>query len=298
MRLGLGTYACAWAIGVPGYPPRRPMSASEFLARAAELGLSLVQIADNLPLDRLQAGDLRSLLERAGGLGIGVEVGTRGIRHDHLMRYLDLAVMFGSPILRVVVDTADHRPAPDEVVEMLASAAAEFERAGVVLAVENHDRFPAATLAHIIESVGSTHVGICLDTVNSFGALEAPETVVRSLGRHVVNLHVKDFRIRRASHMMGFVVEGCPAGEGQLDIPWLLGVLSEMGRDPNAILELWPPPEGSLEETIQKEEAWAAASVRHLTLAPTFRNDLTGQGGSWPASAIRGRAWRADGCRK
>ncbi len=264
MRLGLGTYACAWAIGVPGYEPQCPMTPSDFLARAAGLGLCLVQIADNMPLDRLQTADLKSLLEQARGLRIDVEVGTRGIRHDHLRKYLDLALMFGSPILRIVIDTGDHYPSPEEVVGTLDSIAPEFERAGVILAVENHDRFPAATLANIIESIGSSHVGICLDTVNSFGALEAPDAVLRSLGRHVVNLHVKDFQIRRAPHMMGFAVEGCPAGEGRLDIPWLLGALSETGRNPNAILELWPPPEPFLEDTIRKEEAWGVASIRYL----------------------------------
>ncbi len=264
MRLGLGTYACTWAIGVPGHPPDRPMTPFDFLDRAAQLGLNLVQIADNMPLDQLHEPDLESLFGRSKRLGIDVEVGTRGIGHGHLMKYLDFALVFGSPILRVVMDTQDHRPSPDEVVRTLIPVIPEFERAGVVLAIENHDRFTAATLARIIKGVGSTHVGICLDTVNSFGALECPSTVVQSLGRHVVNLHLKDFQIRRASHMMGFTVEGCPAGEGRLDIPWLLGTLSELQRDPNAILELWPPPEPLLEDTIRKEKAWAEASVHYL----------------------------------
>ncbi len=69
--------------------------------------------------------------------------------------------------------------------------------------------------------------------------------------------------------MMGFTIEGCPAGEGQLDIPWLLGMLSGLGRCPNAILELWPPPEASLEETINKEKVWAEKSIKFLsTLIP------------------------------
>ncbi len=264
MRLGLGTYACTWAIGVPGYPPDRPMTPVDFLDRAARLGLRLVQIADNMPVDQLRAADLELLVEHSRRLRIAVEVGTRGIGHDHLRKYLDFAIMFGSPILRVVIDTQDHRPSSEEVVKTLASVIPEFERAGVVLAVENHDRFPTPTLAKIIERIGSSHLGICLDTVNSFGALEGPDAVVRTLGRHVVNLHVKDFRIRRASHMMGFMIEGCPAGEGRLDIPWLLGILSKLGRDPNPILELWPPPEPLLENTIRKEEAWAEASIRYL----------------------------------
>ncbi len=107
-------------------------------------------------------------------------------------------------------------------------------------------------------------VGICLDTVNSFGALEGPQVVVDTLGPLTVNLHVKDFTIFRASHMMGFTVEGRPAGQGKLDIPWLLGELKRHGRECNAILELWTPPESSLDETIRKEQQWAEESVTYL----------------------------------
>jgi sugar phosphate isomerase/epimerase len=265
MRLGLGTYACAWVIGVPGHLPARPMTAVGFLERAAELGLHLVQIADNMPLDRMPPEELQAVERKSRDLGIDIELGTRGIAHDHLRRYLGLASRFKSPILRTVVDTADHRPSASEVARTLSAIMPEFERTGVVLAIENHDRFCADTLAGIVEGVGSTHLGVCLDTANSFGALEGPRAVLQSLDRHVVNLHVKDFRIRRASHMMGFTIEGCPAGEGQLDIPWLLGMLSGLGRCPSAILELWPPPEASLEETINKEKVWAEKSIKFLS---------------------------------
>ena len=80
-----------------------------------------------------------------------------------------------------------------------------------------------ALLADIVTSIDSPNVGICLDTVNSFGSLEGPAVVVEALGPYVVNLHVKDFSIRRHDHNMGFTLTGTPAGQGQLDLPWLLG---------------------------------------------------------------------------
>ncbi|MCK4374664.1 MAG: hypothetical protein KAX19_05015, partial [Candidatus Brocadiae bacterium] len=55
-----------------------------------------------------------------------------------------------------------------------------------------------------------------------------------------------------------------PAGQGQLDIPWLLVALRDQGRDPSAILELWTPPEEKLSATIAKEAEWAATSVECL----------------------------------
>ena len=34
--------------------------------------------------------------------------------------------------------------------------------------------------------------------------------------------------------------------------------------NPNAILELWPPPEAKLSETIRKEDVWVDESVAYL----------------------------------
>jgi 3-oxoisoapionate decarboxylase len=269
MRLGISSYTYTWAIGVAGHEPESPMNAIRLLRAAAELGVSVVQVADNLPLDRLGAPELEEFRAEARSLGIDVEVGTRGISAAHLRAYLDLARRLDSRVLRIVIDTAACRPTEDEVVSTLAPQLPEFERNGIVLAIENHDRFRAREFARIVERLGASIVGICLDTVNSFGALEGPEVVVETLGPYVLNLHVKDFTIHRASHMMGFSIEGRPAGEGRLDVPWLLDRLARLGRDPNAVLEVWTPPAGDLRATIEREAEWARRSVRYLrTLIP------------------------------
>jgi len=72
------------------------------------------------------------------------------------------------------------------------------------------------------------------------------------------------YLIRRADHKMGFAVEGRPAGGGRLDVPWLLERLRAMGRDPNAILELWVSPEEDVERTVAKELRWAEQSLAYL----------------------------------
>jgi len=181
-----------------------------------------------------------------------------------LRTYLALAEHFGSSIVRVVVDTADHQPTEAEIVASMRAVMPAYERAGVCLAIENHDRFRARTLTRLLEQIDSPSVGICLDTVNSFGALEGAEAVLAELGPWVVNLHIKDFTIDRPDHKMGFTVEGRPAGQGRLDVPWLLQTLRGLGRDPNAILELWTPPQEDLAATVALEDHWAAASVEYL----------------------------------
>ena len=265
MRLGIGSYAYAWAIGVPGHAsPSSPMDAFGLLERAAELGVHLVEICDNLPLGVLSPAERDALWARANELKIQITVGTRGIDREHLRRYVDLASFFASPILRIVIDTETHQPTIADTIVACQTLVPQLEKAGVCLAIENHDRFKADTFAEIVSRIDSERVGICLDTVNSFGALEGPERVVSTLAPWVVDLHIKDFAIYRAPHKMGFVIEGRPAGQGQLDVPWLLEALHDHGRDPDAVLESWPAPERRPENTVRKEDDWAREGIAYL----------------------------------
>jgi 3-oxoisoapionate decarboxylase len=265
MRLGISSYTFNWWAGVPGYPrPAEPLTAERLLQKAAELGVAVVQIADNLPLDKLNAEEIQALAGLAEELEIRIEVGTAGVRPERLRTYLELAVRLRSPIVRIVIDTAESEPTPDEVIEMLHQVLLEYSRAGVWLAIENHDRFHAATLMQIIERCRGHQVGICLDTANSIGCGEDVATSLRTLGPWVVNLHIKDYCAPRLPHKKGFLIEGCPAGQGILDIPRLLSDVARFGRDPNAILELWPAPEATIEKSIAKELDWTQQSLHYL----------------------------------
>jgi sugar phosphate isomerase/epimerase len=235
--------------------------------------VGVVQFGDNMPLDGLPADELTGLKGAAARAGLQVEVGMRGFDPDLVGRYVRIAANLGSPILRLVTDTADHQPSADEIVSALRGMASRLEAAHVVLAIENHDRFPSAQLREIVERVGSPRVGICLDTVNSLVALEDPYTVVRTLADLTVNLHIKDVRARRDATGPGVVIQGAPAGEGQVDIPWVIECVRTAGRDPNAILEQWVPPAEDvamdMAATLAREATWAEQSVAYLrTLIP------------------------------
>lgn len=274
MRLGISSYTFVWAVGVPGYPtPPKPLTAFGMLDRAAKLGVRVVQIADNLPLDRLSENQLNCLSQQARRLQISVEVGTRGIEREHLLKYLKLARRFRSPILRTVIDqerlvssptSVSEQPSVDAIVQTLADVAPEFEHSDVKLAIENHDRFKASTLSDMLERVGSDHVGICFDTANSIGCVEGPELVLQTLGARIVNLHIKDFCVYRPPHNKGFIVEGRPAGQGHLHIPSLLSQVQQLGIAANAILELWPPPQETVETSVELENQWADESIQFL----------------------------------
>ncbi|MDQ2901762.1 MAG: sugar phosphate isomerase/epimerase [Acidobacteriota bacterium] len=253
MRIGIGSWTYPWSIGVPGYPqPDLPLAASGLIGRARELGVGVVQIADNLPL---RLGDLEGLSIE----GIEIEVGTRGTEEANLLEYLEIARVLGARLLRTMIDT-NLNTAKAQIRKVLPA----FERAGVAIAIENYERHATRDLAAFVLGYGSPFLGVCLDTVNSLGALETPEQAVERLAPHVLSLHVKDFDIERVPSKMGFHVVGRPAGSGRLDVPWILSRLTERGRSPNLIVELWTPWAETLDRTIAIERDWARRSVEYL----------------------------------
>src|SRR5205085_1576518 len=129
------------------------------LEASRRLGVKVVQVGPNLPLDKLDAGELDAFCARARDWDIELELGTRGLEFDHLQRQIALAKRIGATLLRTL-----------------------------------------------------------------------PEL----------------------------------AGQGQLDIPWLLEICRGSRYDYNVILELWPPEQKTLQQTIDLEQAWADESVKFM----------------------------------
>ncbi len=268
MKLGIGSYTFAWSIGVPAYgAPASPLTAFDLVRIAAENGLSLVQLADNVPLHRWPTAELGRLKREAAAAGVSLEVGTRGTEPALLRDYLAIARELGSPFVRTLATTPDL----DLARAQLSEALPEYEAAGIAIALENHGLHTTKQLTRLFDDVASPMLGCCLDTVNSFSALDAPAQVIADLTPYLVNLHIKDFDITRVDHQMGFVVLGTPAGSGKLDIPALLETVRASGRRPNAILELWPPYRGTVEETVALEREWFRVSMDYLKGLPDFR---------------------------
>lgn len=262
MKAGISSYSYTWAIGVPGREPERPLTVFDLIDLAIELNVNVLQIADNLPLEKFSVQELKEFKYFADQAGISIEVGAREMTPERLRRFIGIARQLGSPILRFVIDGADFEPELTEIHGIIQQIVPELEDAGIILAIENHDRLLSREFVQIVEKSGSKNVGICLDTVNSMGAGEGLETVISQLAPLAVNLHVKEFSIRRVSHKMGFVIEGVPLGKGMLPVAELISKVSP--RCQSAILEQWTPPEATIQETILKERRWAEESISFL----------------------------------
>ncbi|HYZ83692.1 MAG TPA: sugar phosphate isomerase/epimerase [Bryobacteraceae bacterium] len=265
MQPGIGSWTYGWAAGVKGYPkPATPLTPLHLLERANAFGVEVVQIADNMPLKLLSGAELDELSRVASAANITLEIGTVGVQPRNLLQHLEIADRLGARLIRSLIADVGSRPEVAQATRWIAEALPQYEAAGVCLALENYEQYTARELGDLIRGIGSPALGVCLDTVNSLGALETPDMLIAELGPWVRSLHVKDFAIERAPSRMGFQVVGRPAGQGMLNVPRLVSQLQAANVAPNLILELWTPDQGSVEASIRLEEEWAAESVRFL----------------------------------
>ena len=265
-RIGVGSWTYPWSIGIQGYPqPKRPMTAFELCDRAAALCVGVVQLADNMPLHGWHNDDLHSLGQHAKHLGLVLEMGTRGIEPDHLLRYLQVCTATGARLLRTLTKTKILNPSLAEIDGYLREVIPEFERAGVVIALENNEAHPAPELRKIVQRANSPVVAVVYDTSNSVGGLERTMEVAEVLAPVVACVHYKEIGIERVDTRMGLLINGREPGKGIVPaFDALSYVMSRSTHAPNVILEQWPPYLGTIEASIANETTWAETGVAFL----------------------------------
>lgn len=181
MKLGLGSYAYRWAIGIKDRVPAQPMTAFDVLDRAHGYGLQVVQYADNMPLDRLTEADHHKLYEIATERGIALELGTQSFNADEVSRYLTIGQRLHAKIMRVALDAEDAQVPVPALAEQLKPLLDKAEAAGMRIAIENHFNYPSPRMVDLLDTVSSPVLGVCLDVANSICAGEWPEETIRML---------------------------------------------------------------------------------------------------------------------
>ena len=265
MSTGLGTYAFFWQWHATA---AAPLSLELMLERTAAAGVDCFQICDYPQLETWDAARLDSLRSSAAGLGITLELGTRGISVEHLTRYRWLAEKLDVSLVRSMLNAGDHRPDRDEAVRLLGEVVPGYQAAGVTLALETYEQVPVATLVDVVETVGSPALGICLDPANCVAALELPLDTVRRTAAHVKNLHVKDFHFTRQDGWVGFSLVGCPLGQGLLPYAEMVELVEPEARGISRIIEHWLPWQGDSATTIALEQRWTEHNLSYLRSTP------------------------------
>lgn len=267
MKLGIGTYCYMWAIGFrfgdKKAMPAHPMTAVDLLQRAVELGVHLVQYGPNLSLSAMSRPELDELIDYACRSNVELEVGTRGLEPEHLQQQVEIARLARSKLIRTVPEIDGKPVAAKELRRYLKQITPLLEKEGIKLGLEN-GLIPARELARALEEIGSPQLGVVLDTANSLAISEGWRYIAEILAPYTICLHHKEFAVQRVWTMMGFTVEGRPAGTGQVDTPWLLDTLNRAGAQYNVILEVWPPEQPTVEESVALEDRWVRMSIPYL----------------------------------
>ena len=133
-RLGIGSFAYRYAIGFRGFDPGKPMSLAGFLETAAHDGWEGVQLCENLGYADLSDADLAAAAAQAKRLQLAVEIGLNGLTGQNLGRHLEVAEIFGSDLIRVVVGETG----VGESLKILRSALPRLRSQGIRLGLENH----------------------------------------------------------------------------------------------------------------------------------------------------------------
>ncbi len=260
--IGISSLSFPWAVGVSRGPRlKKRLTALELLEKTRSLGLDLLQIAENLPLENLPWETVVKLKRLAGESGINLEVGTCGTNPGHLVKFLEISRFLKSPVLRTLPAAHGEHFDLAELEKNLREVLPEYEKAGITIALENQESYAADTYANLISKIDHPNLRICLNPANAIGALEGLESVADRLGPFCGSLHINDIVIMRSQGSMGFSVEGRPAGKGQIPIQGMLDKLREYGIRHTTIIGLWTPWQGNIESTVKLEEEWVEDSL-------------------------------------
>ena len=260
-RIGLSSYAFFWRLSDK---VSRPLSIHDALERTADLGVDLFQVCDYAPLEEMTDSGLEAVRATADSLGISLELGTKGIRPEHLGKFLHIAGILGSPLLRTMFNSPGHTPGTEEAVAIFTEVLPAFEAAGVKIAVETYEQVPTARVLDVVRGVASPYLGICSDPANTVAALEMPREVIDAVAPYVLNMHIKDFAFSRKDGWVGFTYSGAPLGRGLLDYDYMVAKIQPHQRNINQIVEHWLPWQDTEADTIRLENQWTRQSIEFL----------------------------------
>jgi len=151
-----------------------------------------------------------------------------------LCRAIDLAKRFGARSIRVSPGAGNSPQIVEALVDYFGRAAVYAASKGIRMGMENH----AGSIAgdpdialKLCEGVSSRFFGILYDPCNLFEMGQDYKQALGMLKNYIMHIHLKD----------GKWVEGkfqrCHLGEGEIDIPWILNALNEIGYEGHIALE-------------------------------------------------------------
>lgn len=178
-----------------------------------------------------------------------VELATRGLDEEHLLKVIKVADVLGADIIRTYIPITlncqedrrtggegrydlgkirlDFDPVVyDEAVVSLKKMIPILKKYRVKLALENHEYETADELVRVVKAIDSPWIGLHYDFGNSMMAWEEPAEAARKMAPYTLTTHFKDHVIIPCPEdKYEYVVCGIPAGEGNIDLKECLDIM-------------------------------------------------------------------------
>jgi sugar phosphate isomerase/epimerase len=166
----------------------------------------------------------------------------------------------------------------------LPRAAAWLEKAGFQAGIENHKDFGASELAEVLRSIGSPHLGACVDFGNNLSFLEEPMATVEALAPYAVTTHLKDMAVRTDER--GFQLSEVPLGTGLLPLARMVEVLRKARPEVNFCLEMIT--RDPLEVPYLEDGYWVTYERRDPARVAAFKSAVLARASTAPLPRITG----------
>jgi 3-oxoisoapionate decarboxylase len=212
-----------------------------FGGSGCQIDLAQLGSAEGLELKRV-----REALERHG-LFVELSVPARSLEDaDAFARGAAAARALGARRLRVALLSGrryedfhrmeDWHAFVERWRKALPRAAGWLDKEKLQAGIENHKDYLGTELAALLRSIGSAHLGACVDFGNNLALLEDPLATVEALAPYAVTTHLKDMAVRPYEN--GFELSEVPLGQGILPLPRMIEILKKARPDVGFCLEM------------------------------------------------------------
>lgn len=138
-----------------------------------------------------------------------------------------------------------------------------IEKYNMPVAIENHTETFADEILWLVDSVNHPLIQVCVDTVNSFPVLEAPEYAVQQLAPRAICNHFCDHKISRDQYGARF--HGVAIGDGDIDVQKVIDLIRRVSPTDKITFEIeWDMENDTLEEAKAKQMDACIRSIKYL----------------------------------
>jgi 3-oxoisoapionate decarboxylase len=270
MKIGLVSYTYHRFLGDPYLEVQKDPGVRwtmfDVIRKAGEMRFDGIVLDTNLmpPLDRPYIKQLvhaldEAKLERALSWGSpnGLNTGKSPEAVDDLLRHIELMDALGTNILRICGGSKrtahePHGPALERLARVITDRCIRpAEKAGVVLAFENHWDYTADEVLSLLKTVDSPWLRVTYDSGNALRVGDDPVEAARKLAPYTDCTNLKDigYPITDATDWRaGFPC--VPFGRGRIDVAEICQILEDAGSQGLFALEMDRPREDFLDEDL------------------------------------------------